>query len=205
MIGEESSTLASVAFVFSPRRILSHQQKKEEEKKNDLMGKTGMWVIVQEAGRGPSLHQRSKDTNNISRPASASPPPPPSVVLLQLTSAELLLCFVLFVSQLCASRLARCFTFKGPKSSGPKKNPTTLNLLEVSAEIMLPGKCQAHWCHPHPPPTPRLSLPEIPRSLFLPLIFFLLRGADNPDTIIQLHCETATVAAAARRKEVSHV
>lgn len=33
-------------------------------------------------------------------------------------------------------------------------------------------------------------------SLSLPLIFFQLRGADSLDTIIQLHCGTATVAAA---------
>lgn len=112
-------TVATVAFVFSAEFLVISRRKK----KNDLMGKTGMWVIVQEAGRRPSLHQRSKDTNNISRPASVSPSPPPSVVLLQL---QLNFCFVLFCfSQLYSARRARCFTFKGPKSSGQKKNKKT--------------------------------------------------------------------------------
>lgn len=45
------------------------------------------------------------------------------------------------------------------------------------------------------PPGAPLSLPVPESCPSLPLIFFQLRGADSPDTIIQLYCGAATVAA----------
>lgn len=66
----------------------------------------------------------------------------------------------------------------------------TLNPLKGSTEITV-SKCQPSQCPPSSPCAWELS-----HSPSLPLVFFQLRGADSPDTIIQLYCGTATVAAA---------
>lgn len=69
----------------------------------------------------------------------------------------------------------------------------TVNPLKGSTEIIV-WKCQPSWC-----PLSTLYAWQLALSLSLypslPLIFFLLRGADSPDTIIQLYCGADTVAA----------
>jgi len=84
------------------------------------------------------------------------------------------------------------FCSKGEKG----KNP------EAKNDIKPPESLHRDYCLKMPAlpepslpfPVPEISLPRF-LSPNLPLIFFQLRGADSPDTIIQLYCGTATVAA----------
>lgn len=69
----------------------------------------------------------------------------------------------------------------------------TVNPLKGSTEIIV-WKCQPSWCPLSSPCAWQLAL-SLSFYPSLPLIFFLLRGADSPDTIIQLYCGADTVAA----------
>lgn len=98
----------------------------------------------------------------------------------------------LFPHSFSPNSLLHSFLFKKEKRANIQRPKMTLNPLKGSTEIIV-WKCQPSWC----PPPLTLLLSWCLRSLSsLPLVFFQLRGADSPDTIIQLYCGSATVVAA---------
>lgn len=95
-----------------------------------------------------------------------------------------------FFSFLICSQLRLFFLFKKEKRAEIQRPKMTLNPLKGSTQISI-WKCQLS----RSPPFPLLHAWDLFLSPILAFIFFQLRAVDSSDTVIQLYCGAATVAA----------
>lgn len=95
-----------------------------------------------------------------------------------------------FFSLLICYQLLFCLFVQKEKRAEIQRPKMTLNPLKGSTQISV-WKCQLSQS----PPFPLLHAWDLFLSSILAFIFFQLRAVDSSDTVIQLYCGAATVAA----------